>query len=64
MKTPTNPRDLINWWLDHINEQDPECRHEVIHACESNKESRMFYVELAKKCLTEYLQANTLTKTF
>lgn len=51
---PQTPRELINWWLDHIHEDDKACRDEVLQACANDVEARKFYLEMAKNSLTEY----------
>lgn len=64
MSAPSTARELIDWWLDHINETDGEARREVIRACEDDKELRIFYVDLAKKAWTEYSETNILNKQY
>lgn len=64
MNNPQTPRELINWWLDKINEQDPGCRAEVVDACAADPEARKYYVETAKKSLQEYLEKNTMLYGF
>lgn len=64
MNQPSTARELINWWLDHIREDDSEARNEVLRACEADKEMRIFYVDLAKKAWTNYSDSNTLGGTY
>lgn len=47
-------RAKINKWLDHINEQDPILRAEVIDICKVDRGARAYYV----KRFTEDCNAN------
>lgn len=37
-------REKVKFWLDHIGENDPACRDEVLDNCKANKEARAYYV--------------------
>lgn len=39
-----NDRAKINAWLDHIGEDDPACRDEVLEQCAKDKDARAYYV--------------------
>lgn len=48
IKKQASDRQLINDWLDRINEHDPALRNEVLDQCKSNPDVRAFYVKKAK----------------
>lgn len=37
-------RQKVNAWLDHIGEQDPACRNEILENCAKDPEARAYYV--------------------
>ena len=47
LKSRESDRELVNAWLDKINEHDPGCRAEVLEQCKNDIEARRFYVRLA-----------------
>lgn len=61
---PQTAKELINWWLDHINENDPACRGEVLDACKADPEARKDYIEIAKKSWTNYAEEHILLYEF
>ncbi len=48
LKNEKSDRQLINDWLEKINETDPACRQEVLDACANDKSARAYYLEQAK----------------
>lgn len=49
IKKQASDRQLINDWLDRINEHDPACRAEVLDQCKNDKEARAYYVSRARE---------------
>lgn len=49
MTEPQTARELIDWFLDNINEHDPVCRKEVIEECEKDSVARKFFIDYAKE---------------
>lgn len=39
--------NLINWWLDHIGEQDPELRNTCLNQCRRDPEARRYFLSHA-----------------
>lgn len=39
--------NLINWWLDHIEEQDPELRNTCLNQCRCDPEARRYFLSHA-----------------
>ncbi len=39
--------NLINWWLDHIGEQDPELRNTCLNQCRRDAEARRYFLSHA-----------------
>ena len=39
--------NLINWWLDHIGEQDPELRDTCLNQCMRDDEARRYFLSHA-----------------
>lgn len=39
--------NLINWWLDHIEEQDPELRNTCLNQCRQDDEARRYFLSHA-----------------
>lgn len=46
--TPDETR-LLNWWLDAIAEDDPQCRHRVLELAATRRGARGFFVGLARE---------------
>jgi len=39
--------NLINWWLDHIEERDPDLRNTCLNQCRRNAEARRYFLSHA-----------------
>ena len=46
--TGKSDRELVNDWLDRINEHNQACRDEVLEQCKNDPDARKFYVQKAK----------------